>query len=941
MSSEALKIARGQQLDPHEAMRALIEQGYQRVAKVSDPGEMTLRGGILDLFPEGFEAPVRIELDGNTVVSIRSIHPFTGHPFLSHEILILLPTTGLHRSTLRAEARHPFMGEDSPLDPFVDIKTGDFVVHVAHGIGRYLGTKKAKTTQGVKQHLVIEYADKDRLYIPMEELHLVQKYIGFEGRPPKLSKLGTRYWDRSKEWARTGAASVAAELLRMEARRLSAQGHAFKPDTEWQRQLEASFPYPETAGQKRALQEVKGDMESPTAMDRLLCGDVGYGKTEVALRAVFKALNDDRQVALLCPTTILAEQHYNTFSNRMKEFPITIGMLSRFQTPAGQKQIIEGLAKGTVDLVIGTHRLFSKDVKFKNLGMVIIDEEQRFGVRHKEKLKQMRAEVDVLSMTATPIPRTLYQALVGAKAMSLIDTPPFERLPVKTEVLEEDAAAVREAIIREKERGGQVFVVYPWIQGITKIWQKISTWAPEVKVAVAHGQMPARALEKAMLAFMHKEVDVLVSTAIVESGIDIPNANTMIVFRADTFGLADLYQLRGRVGRFTRQAHCLFLTLKDLPVSGDAGKRLEAVKEFASLGAGFQIALQDMQLRGAGNLLGTEQHGHIASVGFDLYCRLLRGEIERLRQGNQEGKGNFPLFRPRKHARLPPMRNILSGAFFLLAVSSLAAGCGNGGKVAAIVNGHVITVKDVDDRLASMNPQSRSLFAGQKDRLLDQMVVEAVLVQEANKRSLARDNEVKKLTEEAGKQILVGRLLDILRKERESPVAEDQIAQFYQSNRSSFQQPESWRVSHILVADEETARKALDRVKGGESFAKVAEELSIDPSKSRGGDIGSFSKGQVIPEFEEAVMKLKPGDTSGVIKTSLGYHVIQLNEHKPAHQKAVEEVRDQIQQAIQNQQAQQNMQAVVQELRSKAQIKIRERFNAAEPVSSSPQQPAS
>ena len=635
---EGLKICRGQRLDPHETIRALAGQGYQRVAKVSDPGEMTLRGGVLDLFPEGFEAPVRIELDGETVSSIRSVHPFTGVPFLSHEILILLPTVTLHRKTLRPEIRSPFLGEDSPLDPFVDIHSGDFVVHVAHGIGKYLGLKRVRSSKGVEKHLVVEYAGGDRLYVPLAELHLVQKYIGFEGKPPKLSTLGTRAWDRSKEWARTGAASVAAELLRMEARRLSAPGHPFKADTEWQKQLESAFPYPETAGQTRALREVKQEMESSRCMDRLLCGDVGYGKTEVALRAAFKAMMDDRQVAILCPTTILAEQHFNTFTARMKEFPVSIGMLSRFQTGSAQARTVEGLAKGQVDLVIGTHRLFSKDVRFKRLGLVIIDEEQRFGVRHKEKLKHLRAEVDVLSLTATPIPRTLYQALVGAKAMSLIDTPPFERLPVKTQVLEENGEPVREAILREIKRGGQVFAVFPWIHGIAKIQQKIAAWAPEAKVAVAHGQMPSRALEKVMLAFMRKEVQVLISTAIVESGIDVPNANTMIVFRADTFGLADLYQLRGRVGRFTRQAHCLFLSPKGLPLTEDARKRLKAVEEFASLGAGFQIALQDMQLRGAGNLLGTEQHGHIVAVGFDLYCRLLRGEIERLKSTPRRAK---------------------------------------------------------------------------------------------------------------------------------------------------------------------------------------------------------------------------------------------------------------------------------------------------------------
>ena len=627
-----LKIVRGQQLDLQEAAQTLVAQGYQRVPKVSDPGELAVRGGILEVFPEGFEAPVRIELDHTTVTRIRSVHPVTGQPFLSHEILVLLPTVSLHRKTLRSELRHPFLGEESPLDPFVDIRIGDLVVHVTHGIGRYRGLKKVRTGARVEDHLVLEYEGADRVYVPLKELHLVQRYIGFEGKPPKLSKLGTRYWERYKEWARVGAASVAAELLKVQARRLSAQGHPFKPDTDWQRQLEEAFPYEETAGQVRAVQEVKKDMESPVCMDRLLCGDVGYGKTEVALRAAFKAVMDGRQVAMLCPTTILAEQHYATFTARMKSFPVTVGMLSRFQSESAQDRTVEGLRKGQVDIVIGTHRLLSQDVRFKDLGLVIIDEEQRFGVHHKEKLKRMRAEVDVLTLTATPIPRTLYQALMGARARALIDTPPFERLPVKTEVSEENSDRVREAIEREVRRSGQVFVIFPWIEGIQKIQQRIAVLVPQARVVVAHGQMPSRALERAMLSFMRQEADVLISTAIVESGIDIPNANTMIVYRADSFGLADLYQLRGRVGRFTRQAHALFLTPRGLPLTEDARKRLKALEQFSNLGAGFQIALQDMQLRGAGNLLGTEQHGHIISVGFDLYCRLLRGEIDRLKR---------------------------------------------------------------------------------------------------------------------------------------------------------------------------------------------------------------------------------------------------------------------------------------------------------------------
>lgn len=631
MLEPTLKICRRQQLDPHAALRTLVHQGYQRVPKVSDPGDCALRGGILDLFPEGFEAPVRIELDHETVVGIHSVHPTTGQPFLSHEMVIVLPTTILHRRTLKASVKHLFLGEEAPLDPFVDIQMGDWVVHVTHGIGRYLGLKKVRAQDRIVEHIVLEYAEGDRLYVPLAELHLLQKYIGFEGRPPQLSRLGTRYWARSKESARKSAASVAFELLRLQAKRLSVAGHAFSKDSDWQRELEAAFAFKETAGQIRATQEVKKDMESPLPMDRLLCGDVGYGKTEVALRAAFKAVMDNRQVALLCPTTILAEQHVTTFTQRMKTFPVSVAMLSRFQSQATQAQIVKGLAKGEVDIVIGTHRLLSADVRFKNLGLLIIDEEQRFGVRHKEHLKRLRTEVDVLSLTATPIPRTLYLALMGVRPMSIIDTPPFERLPVETIVEEERTHLLQEAILRELSRGGQVFVIYPWIEGIFGVYKRIAALAPKARVVVAHGQMPSRALERAMLAFIRKEADILVSTAIVESGIDIPNANTLLVSRADTFGLADLYQLRGRVGRFTRKAYAFFLTPKGMPLTQEAQKRLNALEEFSSLGAGFQIALKDLQLRGAGNLLGVEQHGHIMAVGFDLYCRLLKAEVERLK----------------------------------------------------------------------------------------------------------------------------------------------------------------------------------------------------------------------------------------------------------------------------------------------------------------------
>ncbi len=631
---EGLEVCRGQRLEPAKALAFLLSHGYRRIPRVSDPGDCALRGGILDIFPEGFEAPVRIEFDHETIATIRSIHPTTGEPFEGHEMVIVLPVAPLKRHTLKRPAwyRIQAVGEEEPLDPFVDIQTGDLVVHVTHGIGRYLGLKKVGVKDRVVEHIVLEFAQKARLYVPLSEIHLIQKYVGFEGRPPKLSRLGTRYWARTKELARRGAHSVAFELLQTEARRLSTSGFPFQPDTDWQKGLEASFPYPETPAQSRAAHEVKSDMESARAMDRLLCGDVGYGKTEVALRAAFKACMDGKQVAILCPTTILAEQHADTFRQRMKEFPVEVAMLSRFQSEAAQVKTLEGLKQGQVDITIGTHRLLSGDVKFKDLGLVVIDEEQRFGVRHKEKLKRLTSQVDVLTLTATPIPRTLYLALMGARPMSVIDTPPYQRLPVATVVAEENDGLIRQALRAEFARGGQAFVIYPWVEGIAGVSERVKKLAPQARVAVAHGQMPSRALEKTMISFTHRQIDILVSTAIVESGIDIPNANTIVVFRAETFGLADLYQLRGRVGRFTRQAFAYFLRPKGLPLSADAEKRLSAVKEFSSLGAGFKIALRDLQIRGAGNLLGVEQHGHVMAVGFDLYCRLLKAEVERLRQ---------------------------------------------------------------------------------------------------------------------------------------------------------------------------------------------------------------------------------------------------------------------------------------------------------------------
>ncbi|MCM8799027.1 MAG: transcription-repair coupling factor, partial [Candidatus Omnitrophica bacterium] len=520
---------------------------------------------------------------------------------------------------------------------FVEIKPGDYVVHIVYGIGIYEGIKKVRREKNVFQDcLVIRYKEGAKLYVPYEDMHLVQKYIGFEGKPPRIYRLGSQEWQKVKENSRKGIWAKAEELLEIQARRKILTGFSFSPDTSWQVELEKSFPYPETTDQIKATQEIKRDMESAYPMDRLICGDVGYGKTEVALRAAFKAVMDNKQVAILVPTTILAEQHYHTFKNRMQNFPVNIEMLSRFRSEEQQKEIVTGIKNGSVDIVIGTHRLLSPDIRFKDLGLVIIDEEQRFGVEHKEKLKKLRLLVDVLTLTATPIPRTLYMALMGAKDMSVINTPPRERLPVETRVCEYAEGIIRRAILFELKRKGQVFFVHNRVKGIEKIAQQLKQVVPEARLGVAHGKLPERLLEKVMLDFIEKKFDVLVCTTIIESGIDIPNVNTIFINHAESFGLADLYQLKGRVGRFKVKAFAYFLIPRGIVLEAEAKKRLLAIERHTELGAGFKIAMEDLQIRGAGNILGTEQHGYIYQIGFDLYCRLLREAINRLRAYHEE-----------------------------------------------------------------------------------------------------------------------------------------------------------------------------------------------------------------------------------------------------------------------------------------------------------------
>jgi transcription-repair coupling factor (superfamily II helicase) len=528
----------------------------------------------------------------------------------------------------------------TPASFLAEVNPGDYVVHQEHGIGRFEGLVRMNMTGVEREYLLIHYAGTDKLYIPTDQLDRVTRYIGMGEAVPALSKLGTTEWTRAKARVKENVQDIARDLLRLYGAREAAPGHAFPPDSEqpWLQELEDGFPYEETPDQKRAIEEVKADMERPRPMDRLVCGDVGYGKTEVALRAAFKAVLDQRQVAILVPTTVLALQHYNNFKDRLKPFPVRVELLSRFRSEKEQKQILEDLAFGKVDIVIGTHRLLQKDVVFFNLGLLIIDEEQRFGVAHKERLKQMRTEVDVLTMTATPIPRTLHMSLVNLRDMSVIETPPQERLPIRTTIREYDDNLVREAILREIDRGGQVFFVHNRVQGIQTVAHKLQNLIPEARIAIGHGQMNEEQLERVMIGFSNGEYDVLVSTTIIENGLDIPNANTIIVNNAAFFGLAQLYQLRGRVGRATHQAYAYFFYNKDARLTPIQEKRLRAIFEATELGAGFRIAMKDLEIRGAGNLLGAEQSGFMNSVGFDLYCKLLADAVQEM-QGKQVEAG--------------------------------------------------------------------------------------------------------------------------------------------------------------------------------------------------------------------------------------------------------------------------------------------------------------
>jgi len=737
-------IARGAALHLSSAVAWLEDNGYERTDLVTEPGEYATRGGIVDVFPENAELPLRVEFAGDEVASLRAFDPllqrsasqvesvflptrkapehknepastlipdtvvcigegvdvksfasvvltgdanadidlgfasagsFLGNLELlrstmatpGHDFLIACSTgqrcdrlrtllgPGPHyftaalsagfsnpaeRWTLLTErevygspvirpVKHRFKG--LPVDNVVALRPGDYVVHIDYGVGRFEGTRSIAHAGIEKDFLVIAYAGKDKVYVPVENLGLLDRYVGDEDSAPTLDRLGGRSWLIAKAKAARASAEYAEELLQVYARRMLARGTAFGADDQWQAELEASFPYEETQDQLKALTEVKRDMEHSRPMDRLVCGDVGYGKTEIALRAAFKTAIAPKQAALLAPTTILCYQHYVTFRKRLARFPLRIEMLSRLVPPAKQKEILDGLCSGVVDIVIGTHQLLGSRIRFRDLGLLIIDEEQKFGVRQKERIKALRASVDVLTLTATPIPRTLYMGLAGLRDISRIDTPPPGRREVQTEVVPWNDGLIHDYVQRELDRGGQVFFVHNEIQSIETIGKRLGRLMPGLKLAIAHGQTPGRLLADIYLNFAAGEYQVLLSTAIIESGLDMPNVNTIIVNRADRFGLSDLHQLRGRVGRSQEQAYALFMIPTQQEVTPDARKRLSALLAYSRLGSGFKLAMRDMEIRGVGNLLGTEQHGHVARVGFNLYTQMLKDAVAKLK----------------------------------------------------------------------------------------------------------------------------------------------------------------------------------------------------------------------------------------------------------------------------------------------------------------------
>ena len=577
--------------------------------------------------PHKYAEKIENVKNGEVIVTLGSIS--SGFECYDLKLVVINMSEGLEQVAKRKKSSNAF--KEAQKVVYADLKPGDYVVHKSHGIGEFIGINTITADKVTKDYIKIKYKDEDILYVPTSSLDTVRKYIGTGDKEPRLNRLGSKEWENTKNRVKNNLREVAKDLIELYAKRQKMQGFAFSKDNEWQKQFEDEFPYQETDDQLRCIEEAKKDMEQAKPMDRLLCGDVGYGKTEVAIRLAFKAVMDQKQVAYLVPTTVLANQQYEEFKTRMSEFAINVELLNRFRTTKEQENIIKKLKLGEIDIVIGTHRILSKDVEFKDLGLLIIDEEHRFGVQDKEKIKQLKNSVDVLTMTATPIPRTLHMSILGIRDMSVIYEPPQNRRPVQTYVLEYDDEVVKEAITREIERNGQVFYLYNKVEGIEKKANEVSKLVPEAKVGFAHGKMTGKELEQIMMDFIQKKINVLVCTTILESGIDIPNANTIIVENADRLGLAQLYQIRGRVGRSDRQAYAYITYKREKLLSEVADKRLKAIKEFTEFGSGFKIAMRDLEIRGAGSLLGEIQHGHMEQVGYDTYCRLLDEVVKEMK----------------------------------------------------------------------------------------------------------------------------------------------------------------------------------------------------------------------------------------------------------------------------------------------------------------------
>lgn len=573
---------------------------------------------------------------GEILVAKGNLHRGYEYPLIRFAVIAESDIFGREKKRRKKQRLY----EGTKIAGFAELSIGDYVVHESHGLGIYRGIEKIEVDKVMKDYMKIEYSGGSNLYVLATQSDVIQKYAGSDAKPPKLNRLGTQEWNKTRTRVRTAVKNIAKELVALYAERQNRKGFAYEPDTVWQREFEEMFEFEETDDQLAAIEATKKDMESTKIMDRLICGDVGFGKTEVAIRAAFKAVQEGKQVVYLVPTTILAQQHYNTFVQRMKDFPVRVDLLCRFRTPSEQKKTLADLKRGLVDIVIGTHRVLSKDVAYKDLGLLIIDEEQRFGVAHKEKIKQLKTNVDVLTLTATPIPRTLHMSLIGIRDMSVLEEPPMERIAIQTYVMEYNEEMVREAISRELARGGQVYYVYNRVNTIVEMTNKIASLLPQANIAFAHGQMKEHELEKIMYDFINGDIDVLVSTTIIETGLDIPNVNTMIIHDADTMGLSQLYQLRGRVGRSNRTAYAFLMYRRNKMLKEVAEKRLHAIREFTELGSGIRIAMRDLEIRGAGNLLGAEQHGHMEAVGYDLYCKMLNESVRELK-GEADPMGMF------------------------------------------------------------------------------------------------------------------------------------------------------------------------------------------------------------------------------------------------------------------------------------------------------------